>query len=145
MTILAMGTETETQVVTVADVFSKPGCVQCGVTYQLFIELGIDITIYNVVEDAEAHATVTELGYMQVPVIITNDGNHWSGFDTDRIKDFAARLDGRKPYERDFAIKLSKEVKKLIEQGTPKIQVFDGEIIVPEMEILVEDESELVA
>lgn len=144
MTLLAMENDTEAQFATAADVHSKADCMQCAMTYRLFIELGIDIVITNVVENTEALARVAELGYMQAPVTITNDGNHWSGFDADRIKDYAAQLEGLVPCERKFAQKLVAEIKHLIKQGVAKLYVINGEIIVPEM-VIVEDESELVA
>ena len=41
----------------------------------------IDIT-----EDADGLAKIKELGYLQAPVVITDTGEHWSGFNPDKIK-----------------------------------------------------------
>lgn len=36
-------------------------------------------------QDAEALDKVKSLGYLQAPVIVTEDGEHWSGFRPDLI------------------------------------------------------------
>lgn len=40
-------------------------------------------------EDESALSLAKELGYLQAPVVITGDGQHWSGFQPDRIKALA--------------------------------------------------------
>ncbi len=119
------------------DMYTKPDCMQCGMTYRLLIELGIDFEAHNVTENEDALTTVKNLGYLQAPVAVTKDGNHWSGFNADRIKEFAAQLTENGvnliPYERDFAQKLMTEIKDLIKQGVAKVIVINGEIIVPEL------------
>ncbi len=42
-------------------------------------------------EDAEALVEAKALGYMQAPVVIT-DEDHWSGFRPDKIDELAQRL-----------------------------------------------------
>jgi glutaredoxin-like protein NrdH len=72
-------------------VYSKPSCVQCNATYRALDAKGIEYSVTDVSEDADALEHVKSLGYMQAPVVIT-DGDHWSGFRPDKIDELAARL-----------------------------------------------------
>jgi len=65
-------------------VYSKPACIQCTATTRALDAKGIDYSVVDLTEDAAAMNRVTELGYRQAPVVITN-GDHWSGFRPDRI------------------------------------------------------------
>lgn len=69
-------------------VYTKPSCVQCSATYRALDKLGIEYTVVDITEDAEALESVKALGYQQAPVVIA-DGEHWSGFRPDRIKALA--------------------------------------------------------
>ncbi len=71
-------------------VYSKPACVQCNATYRALDKLGVDYTVIDVTEDASALETVKGLGYMQAPVVVTDDA-HWSGFRPDKITELAAK------------------------------------------------------
>lgn len=72
-------------------VYSKPGCVQCTATCRAMDQRGIDYSVIDISKDEQSYALVRELGYMQVPVIMTNEG-HWSGFQPDRINALAREL-----------------------------------------------------
>ena len=72
-------------------VYTKPSCVQCTATYRALDAKGIDYEIHDLSEDANALAEVKALGYMQAPVVIT-DEDHWSGFRPDTIDELAGRL-----------------------------------------------------
>lgn len=72
-------------------VYSKPGCVQCTATCRAMDQRGIDYRVIDISKDEQSYALVRELGYMQVPVIMTNDG-HWSGFQPDRINALVREL-----------------------------------------------------
>ncbi len=72
-------------------VYSKPSCVQCNATYRALDAKGIEYSVTDVSEDADALEHVKSLGYMQAPVVVT-DGDHWSGFRPDKIDELAARL-----------------------------------------------------
>lgn len=65
-------------------VYSKPACVQCTATYRALDSKGIDYTIIDLSEDADALTRVTELGYRQVPVVVAGQ-DHWAGFRPDKI------------------------------------------------------------
>jgi glutaredoxin-like protein NrdH len=72
-------------------VYTKPSCVQCNATYRSLDNKGIEYEVIDVSEDAEALETVKALGYMQAPVVVTED-DHWSGFRPDKIDELAARI-----------------------------------------------------
>lgn len=72
-------------------VFSKPNCVQCDATYRALRKNGLDYTVVDITEDAEALENVKALGYVQAPVVFA-DGEHWSGFRPDRIKAVARQV-----------------------------------------------------
>ena len=67
-------------------VYSKPACVQCHATYRALDQAGIDYQVIDMSQDAEALEKVRALGYLQAPVIITNN-DHWSGFRPDKIRE----------------------------------------------------------
>jgi glutaredoxin-like protein NrdH len=47
--------------------------------------------VLDLSQDETALAAVKELGYLQAPVVIT-DEDHWSGFRPDKIDELASRL-----------------------------------------------------
>lgn len=71
-------------------VYSKPSCVQCTATYRALDKQGIEYEVFDVSVDEKALNAVKELGYMQAPVVIT-DNDHWAGFRPDKISELAAR------------------------------------------------------
>ena len=72
-------------------VYTKPSCVQCNATYRALDSKGIEYEVLDLSADADALAQVKELGYLQAPVVIT-DEDHWSGFRPDKIDELASRL-----------------------------------------------------
>ena len=72
-------------------VYTKPSCVQCNATYRALDSKGIEYEVLDVSADEAALAQVKELGYLQAPVVIT-DEDHWSGFRPDKIDELASRL-----------------------------------------------------
>ncbi|MFE3293389.1 glutaredoxin-like protein NrdH [Rhodococcus sp. NPDC059234] len=66
-------------------VYTKPACVQCNATYKALDKAGMEYSIVDITEDAEARDYVMALGYLQAPVVVAGD-DHWSGFRPDRIK-----------------------------------------------------------
>lgn len=69
-------------------VYTKPACVQCNATYKALDKAGIEYTVVDITTDPEARDYVMALGYLQAPVVVT-DNEHWSGFRPDRIKALA--------------------------------------------------------
>ena len=72
-------------------VYSNPNCQQCDATYRALDRKGIEYDVVNVAENPEAHAYVTNLGYMQAPVVVAGD-THWSGFRPDMLMELANTL-----------------------------------------------------
>jgi glutaredoxin-like protein NrdH len=72
-------------------VYTKPSCVQCTATYRALDNKGIEYEVLDLSEDDSALEAVKALGYLQAPVVIT-DEEHWSGFRPDKINALAARL-----------------------------------------------------
>ncbi|MBD8104772.1 glutaredoxin-like protein NrdH [Plantibacter sp. CFBP 8775] len=66
-------------------VYSKPNCVQCNSTYR-FLDGKVPYTVVDLSNDPEALETVKALGYLQAPVVVTDD-DHWSGFRPDKLAD----------------------------------------------------------
>ena len=72
-------------------VYTKPSCVQCNATYRALDAKGIEYEVLDLSVDEAALAQVKELGYLQAPVVVT-DEEHWSGFRPDKISELASRL-----------------------------------------------------
>ena len=72
-------------------VYTKPSCVQCTATYRALDNKGIEYEVHDVSTDEAALEHVKSLGYMQAPVVVTDDA-HWSGFRPDKIATLSAEL-----------------------------------------------------
>ncbi|MFD4294562.1 glutaredoxin-like protein NrdH [Rhodococcus sp. NPDC058505] len=72
-------------------VYTKPACVQCNATYRALDKAGVEYSVIDISEDAEARDYVMALGYLQAPVVVAGD-DHWSGFRPDRIKSLTASV-----------------------------------------------------
>ena len=72
-------------------VLSKPACVQCNATYRQLDKEGIEYSVVDITEDAEAYALAKSLGHMSAPVVIAGDEN-WAGFRPDKIAALASML-----------------------------------------------------
>ena len=72
-------------------VYTKPACVQCNATYKALEKQGIAYEKVDISIDSEARDYVMALGYLQAPVVVTDD-EHWSGFRPDKISALASRL-----------------------------------------------------
>jgi len=66
-------------------VYTKPSCVQCNATYRALDKKGVEYNKVDISQDATALEHVRGLGYMQAPVVVTDD-DHWSGFRPDKIE-----------------------------------------------------------
>ncbi|MGP5220682.1 glutaredoxin-like protein NrdH [Arthrobacter rhombi] len=75
-------------------VYSKPACVQCNATYRALDKNGINYRKVDVTQDDEALERIRALGYMQAPVVLTSDNDHWSGFRPDKIDELATTEGG---------------------------------------------------
>lgn len=66
-------------------VYTKQPCPQCDMTKKLLTREGIPFEEIRMDEDEAALARAKDLGYLQAPVVITESGDHWSGFRPDLI------------------------------------------------------------
>ncbi|SET28715.1 glutaredoxin-like protein NrdH [Paracoccus homiensis] len=69
-------------------VYSKPACVQCTATTRALDARGLDYSVIDLTQDADAMERVTALGYRQAPVVIAGE-SHWAGFRPDMIGQLA--------------------------------------------------------
>src|SRR5688500_14184539 len=83
--------ERERRITMTITVYTKPACVQCNATYRALDSKGIEYEVLDVSQDPAALEQVKALGYLQAPVVIT-DEDHWSGFRPDKIDELATRL-----------------------------------------------------
>lgn len=65
-------------------VYTKPACVQCTATYRALDARGLEYRSVDLSVDTDALDVVKAMGYMQAPVVVTDD-DHWSGFRPDKI------------------------------------------------------------
>ena len=65
-------------------VYTKPACVQCNATYRALDNRGLEYNVVDLSVDPDALDVVKAMGYMQAPVVVTDD-DHWSGFRPDKI------------------------------------------------------------
>lgn len=70
-------------------VYSKPACVQCDMTKKMLDKNGIEYTVIDITEDAQAYEKIVSMGFMSVPVVISGD-QAWAGFQPDKINSLAA-------------------------------------------------------
>lgn len=76
-----------------ATVYSTPGCGQCIATIRALDAKGIGYDVVDLATEPTAHAYVTgQLGYLQAPVVVAGEGDHWAGFRPDHIDRIAARM-----------------------------------------------------
>lgn len=72
-------------------VYTTPGCTQCRPTVRSLTNAGADFHTIDLTTDAEAYRYVTtELGYQSAPVVVLDDGTHWTGFRPDLIAEAVA-------------------------------------------------------
>ena len=69
--------------------YTKPACVQCTATKKALDRAGLAYNTVDISLDDEARDYVMALGYVQAPVAEV-DGEHWSGFRPERIKQLQA-------------------------------------------------------
>lgn len=65
--------------------FTLPACVQCTATKRYLDSKGTEYEVVDLSVDDAAADMVRGLGYQQAPVVMTDAGTHWGGFDPDRL------------------------------------------------------------
>ena len=71
-------------------IYTKPNCGQCDATKRRLDKRGLEYRSVDITEDAAAYEHILGLGYLQAPVVVVDDGTHWSGFRIDAIDTLAA-------------------------------------------------------
>lgn len=74
---------------TAVTVYIKPECVQCNATYKALDKDDIPYEKVDISVNDEARDYVMSLGYLQAPVVVVDNDEHWAGFRPDRIKALA--------------------------------------------------------
>lgn len=72
-------------------VYSRPGCVQCTMTYRELDKNGVTYDVVDLAADASAYGAIEHLKYQQAPVVFVDDDTHWSRFRPDKIAGLRAR------------------------------------------------------
>ena len=81
---------------TTATVYTKPNCPQCEDTKNLLTSLGVEFTTEPITP-----ANIKEFkerGHRQAPIVVTSDGDEWSGFQPDKIKSLAGGESEENPW-----------------------------------------------
>lgn len=78
-------------------VYTKPDCVQCDATKRTLNKHGIPFAEIDLSANADALDRLKAAGWMRAPVVETADGQMWSGYRPDRIRDLASPKPSRAP------------------------------------------------
>lgn len=81
-----------------ATLYTMPGCPECTMTKAVLEKTrqetpGFDYSVIDLSQDAEALETVKAMGYLSVPVVVT-DADHWSRHRPDKLVMLRAQLAG---------------------------------------------------
>jgi glutaredoxin-like protein NrdH len=71
-------------------VYTKDNCVQCDMTKRLMDKIGVKYETINISENPAELDKLIEMGYRAAPVVITDDGESFAGFQPDKITALAA-------------------------------------------------------
>jgi len=71
-------------------VYTKPNCVQCNMTKRHMDKIGVEYTTVDITEDPNALDKLIEMGYKAAPVVVTESGEAWAGFQPEKINNLAA-------------------------------------------------------
>jgi len=53
-------------------------------------KIGVEYTTVDITEDTAALDRLIEMGYKAAPVVVTDNGEKWSGFQPEKINELAA-------------------------------------------------------
>jgi glutaredoxin-like protein NrdH len=60
-------------------IFTKNNCPACQHTKEFLDTLDVSYVTYNIQDNDSYFQKVLDLGYQQVPVVVTSTGDSWSG------------------------------------------------------------------
>ncbi len=78
-------------------VYTKLDCVQCDATKRTLNKHGIPFTEIDLSANADALDRLKAAGWMRAPIVETADGETWSGFRPDRIRELTPLKSLRAP------------------------------------------------
>jgi glutaredoxin-like protein NrdH len=70
--------------------YTKENCVQCSMTKRLMDKIGVEYETVDIVENPAELDKLIALGYRAAPVVITDSGESFAGFQPDKITALAA-------------------------------------------------------
>jgi len=70
----------------IVTIYSRTQCVQCDATKRALAKAGIAFIEVELEDESEQLAAFKADGFRQAPVVLTADGQAWSGFRPDLIK-----------------------------------------------------------
>jgi len=53
-------------------------------------KIGVEYTTVDITEDSDALDKLIEMGYKAAPVVVTDEGTSWAGFQPQKIDELAA-------------------------------------------------------
>lgn len=71
-------------------VYTKPDCVQCDATKRALNKHDIPYIEIDLSDNMDVLDRLTAAGWMRAPIVETAEGEMWSGFRPDRIRDLAS-------------------------------------------------------
>lgn len=74
-------------------VYTKPNCPDCVKTTTDMESKGIEYTAVNMFKDKSILNMIKDMGFRNAPVVITAEGERWSGYNPARISELAANTD----------------------------------------------------
>lgn len=70
--------------------YTKENCVQCSMTKRLLDKIGVEYQTVDIIDNPEELDKLIEMGYKAAPVVLTEDGQSWSGFQPEKIDNLVA-------------------------------------------------------
>ena len=70
----------------ITELFAQPGCMPCKAVERKLVQYGIPYITHDISTDDNARERVKALGYTQTPVVISPDGNSFSGLHLGKIR-----------------------------------------------------------
>jgi len=71
-------------------VYTKDNCVQCDATKRMMDKLGVPYDTVDITDNPEELDKLIALGYRAAPVVITESGESWAGFNPEKITELVA-------------------------------------------------------
>lgn len=69
--------------------FSKPNCPQCSQTKTMLANASIGYNEVDLTRDPAAMRMVMGMGYRSAPVVLTEEGRHWAGYQPSELRRLA--------------------------------------------------------